>query len=176
MSSWSPNRLSSGLSCWPRAYSFRNLPLALSLLRFYGWCGRHNPLFRRRIECSFLTWLFFNLVVQEQTLVTCFASRFIFWCHLLCIPLQFCKVDIREDANTHKVMSYKYLSKTICTAVEEFCQSNFCLWRFCFSTRSNLVALTAQSGFPCRFWCTINSLMPETALVSLRTLAFSFHL
>ena len=27
---------------------------------------------------------------------------------LLCIPIHFYRIDIREDANTHKVISYKY--------------------------------------------------------------------
>ena len=48
-------------------------------------------------------------------------------CPLLCIPIHFKRTDIREDANTQKVISYKYLSKSICTVVEEFCQSDFCL-------------------------------------------------
>ena len=104
----------------------------------------------------------------EQTLVP-----------LLCIPIQFYKIDIREDANTHKVISYKYLSNSICTVVEEFNQSDFCLSVFFFSTRFYLVPLMGSqggAGFRCRFWCTIITLMPETTLVSLRTLAFFFPL
>ena len=76
------------------------------------------------------TWLFFNLAVRETD------TRL-----LLCIPIQFYRIDIREDANTHKVILYKYLSNRICTVVEEFCQSDFCLWRFCFSTCFYLVSL-----------------------------------
>ena len=83
-------------------------------------------------------WLFFNLKVREQTLVPCFASRFNLY-----------RTDIREDANTHKVISYKYLSNSICTVVEEFCQPDFCLWRFFFSTYFYLVidGLRGWSGF-----------------------------
>ena len=53
-------------------------------------------------------------------------------CLLLRIPIQFYRIDIREGANTHKVISYKYLSNRICTVVEEFCQSDFSLWRIFF--------------------------------------------
>ena len=32
------------------------------------------------------------------------------------------RIDIRTDANTHKAISCKYLSRSICTVVEESCQ------------------------------------------------------
>ena len=70
-----------------------------------------------RVESSFdrlLTRLFFNLAGTDS-------------CPLLCIPIQFYNIDIREDANVHKGTSCKYLSDSICTVVEEFCQSDFCL-------------------------------------------------
>ena len=47
-----------------------------------------------RLFFGFFIWLFFNLKVREQTLVTCFTSQFCFL-----------QIDIREDANTHKVIS-----------------------------------------------------------------------
>ena len=54
-----------------------------------------------------------------------------------------------------------------------------CLWHFFFSTHFYLVFwrlwLRGRFGFRCRFR-TIVTLMPETALVSLRTLAFVFPL
>ena len=48
-------------------------------------------------------------------------------CSLLYIPILFYRIDIREDANTHKVISHKYLSRSICTVAEESCQGYFCL-------------------------------------------------
>ena len=33
------------------------------------------------------------------------------------IPILTYRLDIREDANSHKVISYNYLSRSICTAV-----------------------------------------------------------
>ena len=65
--------------------------------------------------------------------------------------------------------------KSICTVVEELCQSDFCLWRFFFSNYFYLMSLR-WSGFWCRFWCTIVTLMPEIALLSFRTLVFFFPL
>ena len=75
------------------------------------------------------TWLFFNLVVREQTLVPCFASRFSF------IELTFGRIPIL------KVISYKYLSNSMCTVVEEFCQSQASLSR----RASTLLSLMAQT-------------------------------
>ena len=43
----------------------------LSLLQFYGGCGLHNPLFGRRIECSFV--LFFELV-KKFGKIPCLAA------------------------------------------------------------------------------------------------------
>ena len=68
-------------------------------------------------------------------------------CLLLCIPNQFCKIDIREDANSYNVISYKYLSNYICTVVEEFCQSDFCLGYFSSSTHFDLVIRLAQKAW-----------------------------
>ena len=39
----------------------------------------------------------------------------------------FCKIDIWEDANTHKAIACKYLSNNICTVVEEWQHGYFCL-------------------------------------------------
>ena len=93
-------------------------------------------------------------------------------CTQLYIPIQFCKIDTREDANTHSVISYKYLSNRICT-----------VWlpplKLLFSRHTStswILRLRGWSGFRCRFLCTIDTLMPETPLVSLRTLAFLFPL
>ena len=39
------------------------------------------------------------------------------------------KIDTREDAINHKVISYKYHSNSICTVVEEWHHSYFCHFR-----------------------------------------------
>ena len=54
------------------------------------------------------------------------------------------RIDIRVDANIQKVISYKYFSNSICTVVEEFCQSDFCFWRSFFLTCFYLVSLMDQ--------------------------------
>ena len=164
--------------------------------------------------------LFTWLIVQEQTLVPCFASRLslielTFGIHAsiltqpwalefyavvkggqvglalrsfhqdLRIPI---KVEIQSYSSTsnsltdrlgagqrtkhidtryfwiqervqdgHLVISYKYLSNSICTVVEEFWQSDLCLWRFFFLRRASTSRhwwLRGRSGFRCRFWCT----------------------
>ena len=38
---------------------------------------------------------------------------------LLYIPTRFYRIDIQEDAGTHKAISCKHLSRSICTVVEE---------------------------------------------------------
>ena len=40
-----------------------------------------------------------------------------------------------------RLISNRYFSNSICTVVEEFCQSDFCLWRFFISTRFYLVSM-----------------------------------
>ena len=96
----------------------------------------------------------------------------------LCSPILLCKIDTWEDANTHKAIACKHLSNNICTVVEEWHHVTFCLGYFFSSTHFDLVSLMAQ-----KVWrhcglllCTIVTLMPETALVSFRTLAFFFPL
>ena len=69
--------------------------------------------------CRLFICLFFNLVVRAQTLVSCFASRFSF------IELTFGRMPTLERwsrTSTFQIVSAK--------VVEEFCQSDFCLWRF----------------------------------------------
>ena len=39
-------------------------------------------------------------------------------CHRIHIPIQICRIDIREDANNHKVIWCTYFSSSLCTAVE----------------------------------------------------------
>ena len=132
--------------------------------------SRHNPLvvqlsqlpqhfclrfFRfGRLFFELLFWLFFNLTVREQTLVSCFASRFCFM-----------QIDSREDANTHKVISCIFqevsarLSKN--PARVTFASDNP------FSRHASNSCqgwLRRCGGFRCRFLCTIVALMPETAI------------
>ena len=59
MSSWCPIRQSQ-VSLADHMHACSEIYHKLSLLQFYGGCGLHNPLFGRRIECSFV--LFFELV------------------------------------------------------------------------------------------------------------------
>ena len=80
-------------------------------------------------------------------------------------PIQTYRMYTREDANCHKMIQCKYLSRSFCTAVGWTSQTGFCLWW-----------LRGWSGFWCRFWCTNMTLVSETALVSLRTLPFFFLL
>ena len=51
---------------------------------------------------------------------------------LLYIAFLFCRIDTREDANTHKAISCKYLTNSICTVVEELYQDYFCPWILLF--------------------------------------------
>ena len=112
-------------------------------------------------------WLFINLMMREQTLIPGFATR-----------LFFCKIDTQVDANIHKAIACKYLSNNICTVVEEWHQSDFCLGYFFSSTRFDLVTSRAR-----KVWRLSVSVLlhdrhshAETALVSFRVLAFFFPL
>ena len=60
-------------------------------------------------------WLLINLMMREQTLISGFAARFD--CY---------RIDIREDANTHKAIACKYVSNSVCTVVEECHHGYFC--------------------------------------------------
>ena len=81
----------------------------------------------------------------------------------LCSPFLFYGIGTRADANIHKVISYKYLSNNNSTVVGEWHHGYF--WEGWLGRRGGSV-----------FWflCKIVTLMPEAALVSLRTLAFFF--
>ena len=81
-------------------YNFHNSH-CIFVAAFSSYVGRHGRSFS-----AFHGRLFINLMVREQTLIACFTSRFMF-----------CGIDIREDANIHKAISCKYLSKSICTVV-----------------------------------------------------------
>ena len=72
--------------------------------------------------------------------------------------------------NTHKAIWCKHLSRITYTA-----QTGFCLWHFFFSTHFYTVFSKIVAQRVVRPRCrirTIVTLMPETALVSLRTLTF----
>ena len=110
--------------------------------------ARHNPIevqFSQQLQHSCRRFFrfesslsAFNLVVLQP------CSGGTDTCPLLCIPIQFYRIDIREDANTHKVISYKYLPNSICTVVEEWHHGYFCLGYFFSSTHFDLVTLTRR--------------------------------
>ena len=120
-------------SGFPDTSRFSEVLMALTLARHTTqlWYSFHksystlvvafSPFFGMVSLFRLLVWLFINLMIREQTLIPA-------------LPIQFYRIEIREDANTHKVISNKYLSNSTCTVVEEFCQSDFCLWRFFFSS------------------------------------------
>ena len=126
--------------------------------------------------CTFVTtllwpfvWLFFNLPVQEWALSAELTSRFRF------IELTFGRMPIltrRFGASTFQEvftrLSIEFIRLASASGIS-FSRhaSTLCFWR---------LWLRGWFGFRCRFWCTIVTLMPETASVSLRTLAFLFPL
>ena len=83
-------------------------------------------------------------------------------------PFQTYTTDIRENAISHKVISCKYLSKSFCTAVDWSSQANALQPLGVGGSRR-------WSGF-CSQFCTRIPVVPETALVSSRTLSFCFPL
>ena len=118
--------------------------------------------------CTFVTTLFsaFCSVVPQPSSAGMSTLRriFRFW------P----KNDIREDANSHKVIQCKYLSRSFCTTVSWDFPDWLLPLRLLFSRRTSTSWcwwLRGWSYFRCRF-CTIVTLVPETALVSPRTLTF----
>ena len=78
-----------------------------------------SSLFRFEVKALFSV---FYLVVLQPC--CCAATD---TCPQPYILSRFYRIDIREDANAHKVISDKYLPNSIRTVVEEFCQSDFCL-------------------------------------------------
>ena len=77
-------------------------------------------------------WLYVKLMMREEILILDYTSRFCF--------VEF----IFGEINTHKTISCKYLSKNICTDVEEWHHGYFCLGYFVSSTHFDLVTLTTQ--------------------------------
>ena len=67
----------------------------------------------------------------------------------LCNPFLFCRIDAREDANTHKAIACKHLSNNICTVVVEWHQGYFS------STHFELVTLMAQKVW--RLWVLVSA-------------------
>ena len=51
----------------------------------------------------------------------------------ICIPILFCRIDVREDANNHKMVSCTYLWCNLCAVVEQTSQMDFGLWDSFFS-------------------------------------------
>ena len=80
-------------------------------------------------------------------------------------PIQTYRTDIWEDANGHK-----YLSRSLCTAVDSTSQTISGLWGSFSSTYFYLFVLVAQRVE--RFLVSVLHVVPETALRSSRTLSF----
>ena len=70
--------------------------------------------------------------MRKQTTVSSFTTRFIL------------KKGTRADANIHKAFACKYISKHICTVVEEWTHGYLCLGYFSSSTHFDLVIRLAQ--------------------------------
>ena len=94
-------------------------------------------------------------------------------------PFHFSRIGTRADANIHKTCKCRFPSTHICTVVEEWTQGYFCLGYFSSSTHTS----TSWCGWLRRcggsvFWFlrAILGFVTETAMVSLRTLAFFFPL
>ena len=106
--------------------------------------------------------------MREHTLIPGFSTRFFF--------VQF---GTRGGASIHKAIACKYFSNRICTVVEEWQRGYFCLGYIFSSTHFDLVTSRARkvlAALCSGFLRAIVTLMPETALVSFRTLAFFFPL
>ena len=71
----------------------------------------------------------------------------------LCSPFLFCKIDTRVDANVHKAIACKYLSKNICTVVEEWHHGHFCLGYF--SSLTHFVLVTRMARKVSRLWVLV---------------------
>ena len=134
------------------------------------WYSFHNSYSTLVVAFSVLkalsllfTWLFFNVAVWKQTLVPCFASRF------SSMELTFGRMPIhtrRTRTSTFQIVSAR-LSRKSASLTSASGAS--------FSRRTSTSChwwLRGWSGFWSRFWCTIITLMPETTLVTFRTLAF----
>ena len=90
----------------------------------------------------------------------------------------FYRIGTRADANIHKAIACNYLSNNICTVIEEWHHGYFCLGYFFSSTHFDLVSSTARKVWRhCGlfFFCTIVTLMPETASSPFEHWPFSFH-
>ena len=80
------------------------------------------------------------------------------------------------DANIHKAFACRYPSNNLCKVIEEWHHDYFLplLLLFIDTLRPRDRGLGRCGGFVFWFLRTIVTLMPETALVSFRTLAFFF--
>ena len=132
------NRVSPGLFSSLRNQHIRVLRDA-SLL-WYNFHSSHRILvvaFSSFVGMVALFW-FFCLVVRQPY----DAGKYTYPRH--CNPFQFCRIDIREDANIHKAIACKYFSYNICTVVEEWRHGYFCLGYFSSSTHFDLVKRMAR--------------------------------
>ena len=102
-------------------------------------------------------WLLVNFIVREHTLISCFATRFSLK------ALTFGRMPTltkRSCASTFQIVSARLSKNSVSLTSASDASlsrraSTSCHWW-----------LGRWSGFRCRFWCTIITLMLETALVS----------
>ena len=89
-------------------------------------------------------------------------------------PFHFYRVGTLADAFTHKAFACRYFSNNICTVVEEWTHGYLSLGYFFHDTFRHVTRMAQKVWRHCVlfFLRTIITLMPETALVPLRTLAF----
>ena len=108
--------------------------------------------------------LFVNLMMREQALIPCLTSRFVV------IELTFGSMPIltrRSRASTFQVVSTRLSPGLPLPLIPLFLDT----------LRPRVVdGSEGVAAFGFGFLCTIVTLMPESALVSLRTLAFFFPL
>ena len=78
-------------------------------------------------HCFFVTTMFgFSSVVPQPS-----CAETSTYCRIY-TPIPTCRIDIRRDANSHKVIQCKYLSRNLCTAVDWSSQTGLQPLRFLF--------------------------------------------
>ena len=110
----------------------------------------------------------YSSTFREQTLVSCFASRF-----------SFIELTTFGKMPTLKVWSRTSTFQKVSARLSKNSASRTSASDASFSRHASTSChwwFRKWSGFRCRFWCTIITLMPATALVSLRTSLFFFPL
>ena len=97
-------------------------------------------------------------------------------CRRIYNPIQTYRIDIREDANSHKVIKCKYFSRSFCTAVDRTSHRCSQASEVLFPRRTSTSLCWWLRGWSC-FWCwfcTLIPVVPESTLV-LEHCPFAFH-